>query len=799
MNRYPIIKFVILFIIGIILTKILTISLTYIFISAGILLLLAFVFYFLKKELITAIFLYLLIFLSGLTYSKIRDLNHSFYPFEDPKISSIKVIGEIEDIDLKQEGRITFKLMTDSIKIKNQIYDYNINLLVRVFDEDLNSVYNKLKIGNKIIIRGTLEKGKETRNPGEFNYQKYLESEGISGLFNIYRKYDIKIIDKKSDFIAQTIFQFRKTIDNQLEKNHTKEAYGLLRGLLLADRKLIDDDTKVDFVNSGVVHVLAVSGLHVGYIILIFLFLFSRTNVILRIFLTIIGLVIFLLITNSPPSVFRATIMTLVALSAFLANREYNGINALAIAAIIILLINPNDLFSPGFQLSFSAVASILIIWPKLSTTINKMNIKNIYKKLLLYASVSFAAQIGTLPFTLFYFGKLSIISLAANLVVIPAIGIILPIGILTLITSTFFPWLGMIYASANNLLVSTLFEFIRLLSKIPLAFIDVLHFSIIDGIIFYALVSFLLSSKFKRLRPIIKFAAIILVIANFYIYSKLDNKEIVHDNLLTVVFIDVGQGDSFLVCFPNGKTALIDAGNATTHFSSGRNIIYPLMQQLEIEKLDYAFISHIDADHYLGLLYLINNRLVDTVYKPRTDFNVSKEKRFLDVLKSNHIPHEDYHKEILRVGNTSLYFLIDTTDSVRKRFDSNNKSGVIKLVYGKDSFLFTGDSEIPAEKYLVYKFGDFLNSDILKLGHHGSKTSSSETFLQKVSPKVGIISAGIKNKFHHPSKIILKRLKDDKIQYRRTDKEGAIIIQSDGENYKFIDWRNFDTFTFSN
>jgi len=798
-NRYPLIKFTLFFIIGIILSKISNLSLPILIISSVVLIFLSILFLWLKKLNLSAVLVYIIILAAGLTYSELRNLRSVSYPFDDPKINNAVLYGEITDVDLLQNDRISLKVKSDSLYANKKYYISELILLTRVFDKNLSRTFEKLKIGNKVILKGTLQKGRETRNPGEFNYQKYLESEGINGLFNIYRKSDLRIVDAQSNFFPQFIFELRKGIDEKLSRFHNKETYGLLRGLLLADRKLIDYETREEFINSGVVHVLAVSGLHVGYIMLIFLILFNRTNIILRISLTIIGLLFFLLLTNSPASVFRASVMSITGLSVFLLNREYNGINALSIAAFIILLINPNDLFIPGFQLSFSAVAAILILMPRFSKRIEKLKIKKYYKKIMLFASVSIAAQIGTLPFTLFYFGKLSVISIFANIIIIPLIGLILPLGIVSLLLGSFIPWFGFIYGAANNMLVTLLFNFVGLFSSIPLAFLDVINFSIYDGILFYIIIGFILSKTFYGFRLSIKIVVILFLVLNYFIYSKFDDRSIVKENLLTVVYIDVDQGDSFLINFPNGKTALIDAGNATKYFDTGKHIIHPLLKQLEIDKIDYAFISHLDADHYMGIHYLIENGIIDTVYKPLTDLSVSKEKEFLSFLTNQKVTYKYYHQKILRIGNTSLYFLNDTTDFISKRFDSNNKSGVIKLIHGDNSFLFTGDAEIPSERYLVNKFGKFLDSDILKLGHHGSKTSSSESFLNYVTPEVGIISAGIENRFNHPSEIIMDRLENMKINYKRTDKSGAVIIQSDGENYKFIDWRNFDTFTLSN
>ena len=799
MNRYPLIKIAIVFIIGILLSKLITVSIVSLFCILLAVFLIAVLLFFFKFYQSSTVFVYILFILLGLSYISIRNLENRPYPFDDEKIKNVKISGEISNIDLMQKEKISLEIDVDSVSINGNNISLPIRVLARIFDNNLDSLYEKLSIGNSVRVVGIFQKGRNARNPGEFDYQSYLEEMGISALINIYDKSDFEIISDDKSIFPQKIFEIRKGINEKLKVGHTQKAYSLLRGLILADRKMIDYETRNDFVNSGVVHILAVSGLHVGYILLIFLFLLNRTNIMLRVFLTMLGLLIFLLLTNSPPSVFRATIMTFVGLSAFILNREYNGINALSIAAIILLIINPNELFSPGFQLSFSAVASILLIYPKFSNLLNNLKINSVLKKILLFAAVSLAAQIGTLPFTLFFFGKLSIISLFANILVIPAIGMILPLGIITLISGIIIPWFGLIYASANNLFIELLFSLINLFSKIPMAFIDIINFSVYDGILFYLFTIFFFTTVFARLSIKARIIVSVLVVFNYFIYTKLDNHYILKENLLTIIYIDVDQGDSFLIRFPNGKTALIDAGNATEYFDSGENIIKPLMKNLDIEKINYAFLSHLDADHYFGIFNLIENDLVDTIYKPSTDTSVSKESDFLKYLNEKAIPYIDYHKEIKRIGNASLYILNDSTDMRSADFDSNNKSGVIKIVYGNNSFLFMGDSETPAEGFLISKFNKFLDSEVLKLGHHGSKTSSSEKFLDIVTPEYGIISAGIKNRFNHPSKSILERLKMKNINYKRTDKEGAIILQSDGENYKFIDWRNFNTFALFN
>lgn len=162
----------------------------------------------------------------------------------------------------------------------------------------------------------------------------------------------------------------------------------------------------------------------------------------------------------------------------------------------------------------------------------------------------------------------------------------------------------------------------------------------------------------------------------------------------------------------------------------------------------------------------------------------------FEEYLDAFNVGYEYYSNASMEIDNCKIYFLNDTTNYLYNNFDSNNKSGIIKIVYGKNSFLFVGDAEHESEEYLVERYSEFLKSDVLKVGHHGSKTSSSDEFLELVDPKIGIISAGIMNKFKHPSKVVIDKFKHKNVVLRRTDYEGAIIITSDGENITNIDWR---------
>ena len=474
----------------------------------------------------------------------------------------------------------------------------------------------------------------------------------------------------------------------------------------------------------------------------------------------------------------------------FFSNRTTNIINSISIAAVIILLFNPNELYNPGFQLSFSAVLAIGILYPRFQQSIFKLGIKNKWLKfVLLFCAVSLSAQIGTLPFTLAYFSKLSIIALLANLLVIPAVGIIISIAFITIIFGLISYPLAVYFALVNNLISGLMIDLIRFTGNLDFSFLWIREYSLYDSIVFYAFAAFILFT-FGRIRNIsLKIVVSVISTFSIIIYSSLDNKNILEKNKLNILMIDVGQGDSFFIKFPNGKTALIDAGEANPFIDNGERVIIPLLDYLGIDKIDYGFISHLDLDHYGGFVSLIYNDRVKEIYRPLPDSS-EKSNRFEKFIKQKQIKTNIFAKSIINIGNAKVYILNDPYDYSYSNLSSNDKSGILKIVYGATSYLFVGDCEYPGEFYLTSRFGQILNSDVLKVGHHGSPTGSSKTFLNLVSPEISLVSAGIKNKFSHPAKSVIASLENLNSKIFRTDLMGAVLLQSDGEIIKKINWK---------
>lgn len=793
MKNYPFIKFAILFTAGILLGIFVPIPIYVLIISVC----LSFLFLFVYKKYNSKTYLNIFQILLGLSFGVVvvlvnkneTQLKLSSYQKE----KNVKVFGTIEEIELERSYEIAFIVKTDSIIIDNKSIHTNEKLLCRLRSDstDRKKFYETVKPENYVLVKGTFQQGRNIRNPGEFDYQKFLYSKGITGIINSYDSASVLIIKSDSNFLKDLVFQSRKIIDRLIHQLHNNQTAGLLRGLLLADRTEIDYETKQNFINSGVIHILAVSGLHVGYILLFFIIVFGRFNIYLRSVLTIVGLLCFMIITGIPASVFRATLMSIILVIAFLSGRSTNLLNSIALSAVIILLVKPFEILNPGFQLSYSAVLSIALIYPVIQQMINQAGIKNKYlKNILLFIGVSLSAQIGTLPFTLAYFNKLSIVSLLANLFVIPLAGIIVGLAIVTLIIGSLLPSIAIYLAIVNNIVTSLMMDLVRFSGSLDFSFIRINNFSLLDSIFFYVFISLLIYSLKVSEKFLFKLVITLLVFANIFLFSHLDDKKLLPDGLLSVLMIDVGQGDSFLIKFPDGKTALIDAGVVDPFFDTGERIIIPLLDYLGIEKIDFGFVSHLDTDHYGGFASLIHNKRIKEIYRPKPDSS-DKSIRFEKFLDKHKIPKKFYDKSKIEISNAVLYVLNNANSEYLNKLSSNDRSGMLKLVFGQRSFLFVGDAEIPAEIFYLQHYKEFLDSDVLKVGHHGSKTGSSKEFLKAVSPKISLVSAGIKNKFGHPSEIVLKRLEQLNSQILRTDSLGAVLLQSDGKEIKVINWNN--------
>ncbi|OLD66611.1 MAG: hypothetical protein AUI33_10825 [Ignavibacteria bacterium 13_1_40CM_2_61_4] len=262
------------------------------------------------------------------------------------------------------------------------------------------------------------------------------------------------------------------------------------------------------------------------------------------------------------------------------------------------------------------------------------------------------------------------------------------------------------------------------------------------------------------------------------------------------MTFLDVGQGDAALVELPDGKAILIDSGPESTSGNAGARFIEPYLRRRGIRRLDDIVLSHPHSDHLGGIPYLLRHVAVDRVADAGSWAHSVLFREYLHCIDSLRIP-----RKLVRGGSRieefegiRLYALHPSAGFIPRdtttRSNLNNQSLVLKLVYGRSSLLLAGDAEREAEDRMIGTYGSFLKSDVLKTGHHGSLTSSSDRFLDLVKPAIAVVSVGARNKFRLPSAIVLRRLSDRGTHFFRTDESGAVVIESDGEGWTVVDWR---------
>ncbi|MFQ5769778.1 MAG: DNA internalization-related competence protein ComEC/Rec2, partial [bacterium] len=580
-------------------------------------------------------------------------------------------------------------------------------------------------------------------------------------------------------------------LDNFIENNLPPQEAALLQGLMIGNRGEITIELREAFSKLGVIHILAVSGLHVGFIIIIFMGVFGFLRIPYRflVLLTLIGLIFYAYLTNLKPPVVRASIMGGLILLGTLLERKTDIFNTLALAALIILIFNPLELFQSGFQLSFAAVLSIIYLYPKLKSPLNKFKkIQNIpvvhYAFELLL--VSTAAFLGTLPFTIIYFNRLPNFAPFANLLIIPLVFCGLASGMAATACNVIMPVLAKFYLAATWFFLHTVIKFVDWASQLPLAYWETYKFSLFEALAYGTALFLIFHIHHKRARRWLVIYT--LALANIFVWQA----NIEKINTMQIIFFDVGQGDAALLTLPHSQHILIDGGPRGENYDAGEWVIAPYLKREGIRKLDVVILSHADTDHLGGVPYILQTFMVHEVWDNGQVGNTKLSREYLDLIKSLKIT-----RRILRAGEIIEDFkplhlyVFHPTESflMRKNLSLNDGSLSLKMSYGEIDFLFNGDIEQAGEQQ-VSKFGHLLASEVLKISHHGSNTSTSSILLENVRPQLAIISVGAFNKFGHPDQKVLNRLHAVGTKVFRTDRDAAVILKTNGHEIKQVNWK---------
>ena len=598
----------------------------------------------------------------------------------------------------------------------------------------------KCKLGIKIKATGTIAKRDNNTIFNSFNYQKYLLSKKINYIF---KANNIKILNNKTNIPY--------TIKNNLQnKINTYQSKDYLNTFILGNSKNIEEKIINSYQTNGISHLLAISGMHITLLSTIILFILNKLNNHKKInyIFVIIVLLIYMFLTNFSPSIIRATLMFIILTINKSLNLKINTLYILFLICGIYLLYNPYMIYHIGFLFSF-IITFYLILFNKLIK-----QYKNYISKTLIISLISFLASI---PIQINNFFHINIISPFINIIFIPLVSfIIYPLSLLTLLIKPLDIILVNIISIMENLsLILTNISINIILKPINLFFI----------IIYYLIITYTLYKlKKRRIIGIIILTITILIHSNINYFEK--------DPTLTM--IDVGQGDSLLIKLEHNQgNILIDTGgqpsfNGEKPYDLAKNKIIPYLKSEGIKELDYLILTHGDFDHAGMAINLIKNFKIKNILL-NSQKNNFLEKEIIKKANKTKIKYQNINSGILKIGDIKLQFL-----SSQKSSSENDDSLIIYTKIGKQNILLMGDAEEEREKHILNTY-NLKKVDILKVGHHGSKSSTSPELVKQTRPKISLISAGKNNLYGHPHKQTLYKLKNSKILI--TQKDGSVKI----------------------
>ena len=597
-------------------------------------------------------------------------------------------------------------------------------------DSNLRKKVSDFKIGDRIILKGNLNKPLNNTIPNTFNYQKYLYYQKIYYLFTVK---EIISIENSSNYF----YQFQDFLYKRCEMIDEK---GYLT-MLIYGKKNIDTDTYSYLQDLGVVHLFAISGLHISIFTMLLEVLLKKIKKGLRNFIIIIFLIIYASLLGFPASVMRAlTMFIFLKIFSFLKEKfkmSFKTYEIMLLSTSILLIINPYFLYDTGFL--YSNLCTFGLIYYNDKT-------KNYLLKSL---KTTYIATIFSLPITVCLNYSYNLLTPLFNIVFVPFISFLFyPICLVTFLFPFFLPVLKILIKLLE--LLTIVFTKVSINIILP-------KMSIIVIIIYY--LNIFLLSKYKKVYY--HLFNILFLLIYPYGYSL--------DNSLNVYYLDVSQGDASILISPKKEVTMIDTGGLTTdeNYYTAKNII-KFLHSISIKKIDNLIISHGDFDHIGNAFYLVNNIKVEKVIFNNNEFN-ELETNLIKILQDKKI---EFQK-----GNSNLQGKYLTWQFLNTRLydNENDNSLVTYLKYQDYTFLFMGDASKLTEEDVIKKY-KLPKIDFLKVGHHGSKTSSSKEFISKINPKYSIISVGRKNKYGHPNKEVLNNLDNSKIY--RTDQDGSIMFK---------------------
>jgi competence protein ComEC len=723
----------------------------------------------------------------------------------------VSLIGVVTDYPIRTENRLTINLTakelvatTDENNRREDATGIRATIYYQV-DEETIGAYKGTNIdaeqqlefapGDVLLLQGKLSQPAGKRNPGGFDYGLYLKSQSIDGLLTVEPE-NLERIGQETTLYYQ-ILGIKRALENQSDARFSADVSDLLKGVVFGEKN-INEDLAKRFQDAGVTHVLSVSGLHVGYVFLALSFVLMAVKINKRYWMLFLApaLFFYVAITGFATPVIRASIMLLCLTWGQSLHRERDALNQLCLAGLVILGIWPAQLFQAGFQLSMGAVLGIILFYGPLLYAYEKhRNKKRVHNRIkpgpvVQGLVLTFCATVGTLPILLYHFNSFTLMSFFSNLLVVPLIGVFLLAGMGFLVVVSIAPFL----APALSLPVTFLGESIIVVldgindlgAVANFLWINRGGLSLAETGLLLLLV-LLISGYFYLRQPYVRntVMSMALVLLLIVLATPLFPRNLV------VTVLDVGQGDSILIETPGGLNYLVDGGGYLFERSNrvSDQVLYPALYSKNIRELDAIFLTHNHVDHSQGVEELIFDGY------PVKNLFMSAQTNNDQLLNQQLVPVSLLKKGSVIEGSDGVTITVYNPEGriiAKEDDEQNNASLVMTISYHNINLLLCGDIEAEVESQLVEELQAFSSEkdfQIIKIPHHGSKTSSTREFIQAIDPETAVISVGANNSFNHPSDEVMERLDEEAITALRTDQKGAVEISSNGE---YIDIKNY-------
>jgi len=696
------------------------------------------------------------------------------------------------------ETKTRFEFLAKNYSIKNESKNINNKVLINIYGKTNNK--NKIHIGDEIEVSGYLKKPYEATNPGQFDYQKYLRNKNIFTVLsvNLYetrndtRKEYYKVLSPPKDYkwiLSQKIETFRTKIINENKKYIPSPKLEVLEGMVFGDYAVpAPNEIKQDFIKSGLLHLLAASGMNVGFIFGAWFFIASLLKLPYRLKMGIGGglILIYSAMTGFPPSIVRALIMAEFLILAKFLDRKADNTIVLTFVCALMLLYNPMYIQNVSFQLSFLTTFGLLLCTEPL--------IKKLYpipETISATILVPFIAQLWASPIQVYYFNNVSLYSIPANILVVPFTAAVTFLGF-TASFLTFVPIVGgyicHIFDKLAEPLVSAIIYISSFISKLPHALYNLPTPQIPAMLAFYLFIIFItfaikqnFSSKKLNLSALIMAIALII----FSVQGTFDRE-------LKITIFDVGQGDAIFIQTPDKKNILMDTGT-NGYYSPAQRVLLSYFRHYGIKKLDLLILSHPDSDHIGGAEDILAGIKVEKIIHNGLYSKTKTSKKLKKIISSKNIKNEIMKDgDKINIDKNIDLTIIRDNGQRGKAYEKRKNEDCLMLYIDYKSFsaLLMADAEADSLHQLKKHIKKQIN--ILKIGHHGSYNAINEEMLNLYHPEVAVISVGKAGyRYGHPNKQVMQELAENNIQTLRTDKDFAVIINTNGNAYRYISYKN--------